>query len=162
MDHNRCHWLISLEVDFLFICRPHLCLIADHIVFILSNTVNNDIFCKIFALTNRCNPQALILVDIYFKTAILRGTIIHFVVAKTTSSYTEVDSTVAFCPFKKFKCLLVARSAICTEFICISLNRECFLCSKIQRDNRIRIWAQSAVLHHRNIGAVLFYTTAAI
>ena len=101
MDHNRCHWLISLEVDFLFICRPHLCLIADHIVFILSNTVNNDIFCKIFALTNRCNPQALILVDIYFKTAILRGTIIHFVVAKTTSIYTEVDSTVAFCPFKK-------------------------------------------------------------
>lgn len=31
--------------------------------------------------------------------------------------YAEVDSTVAFCPFKKFKCLLVARSAICTEFI---------------------------------------------
>ena len=117
MDHNRCHWLISLEVDFLFICRPHLCLIADHIVFILSNTVNNDIFCKIFALTNRCNPQALILVDIYFKTAILRGTIINFVVAKTTSIYTEVNSTVAFCPFKKYKCLLVARSAICTEFI---------------------------------------------
>lgn len=107
----------SLEVDFLFICRPYLCLITDHIVFILSDTVNNDIFCKIFALANRCNPQALILVDIYFKTAILRGAIIHFVVAKTTSIYTEVDSTVAFCPFKKFKCLLVARSAICTEFI---------------------------------------------
>lgn len=54
---------------------------------------------------------------IYFKTAILRGTIIHFVVAKTASIHAEVDSTVAFCPFKKFKCLLVARSAICTEFI---------------------------------------------
>lgn len=117
MDHNRCHWLISLEVDFLFICRPYLCLITDHIVFILSDTVNNDVFCKIFALANRCNPQALILVDIYFKTAILRGTIIHFVVAKTASIHAEVDSTVAFCPFKKFKCLLVARSAICTEFI---------------------------------------------
>lgn len=81
------------------------------------DTVNNDVFCKIFALANRCNPQALILVDIYFKTAILRGTIIHFVVAKTASIHAEVDSTVAFCPFKKFKCLLVARSAICTEFI---------------------------------------------
>lgn len=45
------------------------------------------------------------------------NTIINFVVAKTTSIYTEVNSTVAFCPFKKFKCLLVACSTICTEFI---------------------------------------------
>jgi len=30
---------------------------------------------------------------------------------------TEVDSTVAFCPFKKFKCLLVEPSAICVEFV---------------------------------------------
>ena len=27
---------------------------------------------------------------------------------------------------------------------------------------KMLIWAQSAVLHHRNIGAALFYTTAAI